>query len=399
MSYDYAIAPGLSPFDYSGLERVVKGPTAVRLLPRILRRASVDSLSPSKPAERALDEAVVSRVFEEVFEEIAARAVWVEASDARVPKRPPPIAVLSDIYVEPPADAERVAREAEYRVWAGADAVVLSFDYSLGSRDVLRVVERVLDSIEAPVAVDSPSLDAVAEAVEAGASVAMSFTADTLLEAVARLGDEVFYVVIPRELGDWRLRARELARVCELASKASLSVILDPVMQPPLSPGSLESLLAARALSSEEACRDYPVMLGLNNAIELADVDTHASTAILTFLAAEAGASLVMVGEESYKARASTLEAKIAAAMASAALYLRSPPKDMPLNLLPYKSKSPPEGVSYLGSGVFEKAGGRVDCREESVGELCKYWSVRESWRRLLGKYSTLFRLKREQRG
>ncbi|MEM4739175.1 MAG: hypothetical protein QXE99_05930, partial [Acidilobaceae archaeon] len=106
-----------------------------------------------------------------------------------------------------------------------------------------------------------------------------------------------------------------------------------------------------------------PLMLGLNNAIEMADIDTHASTALLIYAATEAGVSIVMVGEESYKARGNTREARIAAKLASVSYKLKTPPKDLGYDILRLKGKGPAQNVEYLGHGLVDVNGLRIDCR------------------------------------
>ncbi|MEM1934171.1 MAG: hypothetical protein QXP64_01280 [Acidilobaceae archaeon] len=394
VNYDYAVVPGTSPFDYSGLRRVVKGTTSLKLLPRLLKYVSVESLSPSLSAERALEESLVYKALSETLNEIAGKTKWLKTGDVRLPIRPPPVVVFSDIYIAPPIDLERIAREVRYREWSGADAIVLSFDPLVEEEEILKVFKKALEEVEVPVAVDTTRFETLIKAVDLGAPIVFSLTLDALSDVPSGLRDRAFYVVIPRSFRSWRSRAEELARVCALAYELNVNVILDPLLHPFLHPGALEGLMTVKLVKEFEQCKDYPVLLGLNNAVELADVDTHASTATLLFLAAEAGASLVMVGEESYKARASTLEAKLASVLTSLALSLGSPPKDLPLNLLKLKGKSPREDIKYLGSAVFSVFGEVVDCRSREDVELCREWNLKRSQKELLLKYSNLFKLR-----
>ncbi|MDK2384000.1 MAG: hypothetical protein QI199_04210, partial [Candidatus Korarchaeota archaeon] len=85
----------------------------------------------------------------------------------------------------------------------------------------------------------------------------------------------------------------------------------------------------------------YPIMMGIANVTELIDADSIGVNAVLTSMAVEAGASLLLVTEESWKARGSVAETRIASFMASAAALQGSPPKDLALDLLVVKEKRP----------------------------------------------------------
>nr|MEB3861379.1 hypothetical protein [Desulfurococcales archaeon] len=190
-----------------------------------------------------------------------------------------------------------------------------------------------------PVGVDSGlDLGFMEWALDVGAVLGMSLTRDMLGRVPRRLREEKAFVVIPRALGGAGDRVRELeAAYREAVGMGYTLPILDPVLQPLVMPGALEGLIAARGLRGLGA----PIMLGINNVYELLDADTTGSIPVLASLAAEAGASIILVSEESRKALGATLEARIAADMASIALKWKTPPKDLGLNLLVSKEKRP----------------------------------------------------------
>ena len=367
-SFDYAIVPGSSPYDYSGFRgRVVKGPVSLKALPYILEVLGPQRLSPSTQAEKLLDPQAAVELHRRVLREVLLEALWAfEVRGLRAPLRPPPMLVASDVYVR--GDREAVVAEVSYRVSEGADLVVLSASPGVDRRVYLDIVSSALDS-GIPVAVDVWDVGLIVEAIDIGAQVAMSFTIETLQWVPARYRDRAAYVIIPRLMGDWRLRVEELLKAYREALNLGFSyVILDPVVNPPVNRGLLTSLIAASELAGLARA---PIMLGLNNAVEMMDVDTHATIGLLAILSAEAGVSIVMVGEESYKARGSTREAKVAALLASIALKLETPPKDLGLALLQLKGKKPPENAAYKGRGIAVlESGVEVNCRDE--GSLLK---------------------------
>ncbi|MCS7106962.1 MAG: hypothetical protein NZ902_02525 [Acidilobaceae archaeon] len=334
-SYDYALVPGSSPYDYSSIPRVVKGTVSAHALPFLLKVVSPDSLSPSLSAEKAVGERM-KEVAEQALRSLP-KSIAFSVNDLEVPARPPPMLLASDVYHKEGRSAEETAREAEYRVKEGADLIVLSADLKADEKDYLKALEEVMNSCNVPVAADAGGLGTMIKAMDLGAPIGMSLSYSLLHEVPKRLRERP-YVVIPERMGSWRERVEELSRTLERARELGYEkIIIDPVVNPPVYPGTLQSFIAA----SELANLGVPILLGLNNAVELMDVDTHASVAALVFLAAEAGVSIVMVGEESYKARGNTREGRNAIAMAMAAMALRMPPKDIGYNALVHKKKRP----------------------------------------------------------
>ncbi len=378
LEFDYAIVPGSSPHDYGGLEfKVVKGSVSPYTLPYILSLASPRVLSPKVQAEKVLGPNVMAEVAERVYMDIlSSLEPAFTVGGLKVPRKPPPILVASDIYVTESRVGDAAVEESSYRLSEGADIIVLSSHPTLNSRLYLDTLEAVMSSLGKPVAADPARLETLVEAVDMGAQIAMSLTPGDLDRIPKTLRDKAAYVIIPGETSNWEARVDILERAHSRALELGYnSVILDPIVNPPVYRGTLDSLIASRILSKLGA----PIMLGLNNAVEMADIDTHASTATLIMLACEAGASIVMVGEESYKARGNTREAARAARMASISLKLKTPPKDMGISILDFKGKNPPEGLEYLGRGrvKIKKLGLEVNCRDKnSLEELKNYWNL-----------------------
>ncbi|MCE4605068.1 MAG: hypothetical protein F7C08_00830 [Desulfurococcales archaeon] len=238
-----------------------------------------------------------------------------------VPVEPPPLLVFSEVY----------SGEARVRAGLGADLVVV------GARD-RGLVEEALES-GVPVGVDSGlDLGFMEWALDVGAVLGMSLTREMLGRVPRRLREEKAFVIIPRSLGSAEDRVRELEAAYRDAIEMGYELpILDPVLEPLVMPGALAGFIAARGLRGLGA----PIMLGINNAYELLDADTTGSIPVLASLAAEAGASIILVSEESRKALGATLEARIAADMASIALKWKTQPKDLGLSLLVFKEKRP----------------------------------------------------------
>jgi dihydropteroate synthase-like protein len=166
--------------------------------------------------------------------------------------------------------------------------------------------------------------------LEAGAVVGMSVLPHLLDKVPRHVAEEKGFVVLvnnPSETSKQILRKH---------TERGWKLIVDPVMYPSVYPGTLPSLMRAYTLKKEVK---MPILLGINNVYELMDADTTGTIPLLTALSAEAGASILLVTEQSDKAKGSLLEARIAADLISLSLYYSTPPKDYPLRLLVAKQK------------------------------------------------------------
>ena len=259
----------------------------------------------------------------------------------RIPKRPPPILVASEVYVGGLRDPLAVVAE---RISSGADLVVVSPSRDIGGREYLGLVKRIAGEYSVDVFVDPAGLISPEEAYSAGSTGWMSLTRCELEAVDESVRGEMAYVIIPRRLGGPEDRFRELVEAYREAQGLGYrKIMLDPVLQPLIHPGALPGLVTAYRLGSE----GYgPLLLGVNNVYELIDADTTGTIPLLVSLAGEAGASVVLVTEESRKARGATLEARVASELASLSLAFKTPPKDYPYRLLVSKDK----GRSLLGA-------------------------------------------------
>ncbi|MCE4622054.1 MAG: hypothetical protein F7B19_01910 [Desulfurococcales archaeon] len=249
-----------------------------------------------------------------------------------LPRHPPPILIASEIYVH---SMEIFRRELKRRTSQGADIVVVGADKYTNRQDYISAVrEATVDHI---VFVDPMGLITPQEAYHYGATGWMSITPCEMEAVDESIREDLAFVIIPRRLSSAHERYNELKTAIKTGESLGFKkMILDPVLQPAISPGVMEGFYAALLLRRDGF---GPLMLGINNVFELLDADTSGSIGLLVSLAAESGSSLVLVSEESAKSRGATIEAVVASRMASLALYYGSPPKDFPFRLFMVKEK------------------------------------------------------------
>ncbi|MEB3860059.1 MAG: dihydropteroate synthase [Desulfurococcales archaeon] len=314
--------------------RVVKGTTHLFALVDLAKSLGLEGLSPEHPGEEALGAKwwrIVYSALSDIRENY--KRAWCTA-DLCPPESQPPILVVSDLYF---TGYESTLRGAQERISEGADMVLIG--YTGDRRGYVRAVERLAD-YGLRLGVDAP-VEVMVEALEAGAHVGFSLRMGDLSRVPARLREEKAFVILPHETGTPRRRAESLLKALREAHRLGYSrLVLDTIAQPLIFPGFLDSILAARILKKELRVAE-PVLVGINNVVELADSDSQGSIPVVTALVAEAGASMVMVSEESWKTRGATLEARIAADMVSLAFKWKTTIKNLGLSLLVAKSKRP----------------------------------------------------------
>ena len=341
-SVDLIVVPGSWQGDWERLSSsvgvaIVRGAWSPRLMLEIVERWGFRRLTSRLEAEKALGPDMARLAIErlKLLEAEPPMGVAFRLGEWAIPLRPPPITIISEVYARTCGDPWPLIGEASWRILEGAHIVSVGWDYSVDLKCYWSLLEEALDTLQAPLAADPGKPSLAVEAVERGAVLGLSLTRESLEEVPKRLREDGAFVLVPAG------QARPSSELAEAARKAwelgFEKLILDPIARPLVRPGMLGPLSEALKLAGSA---DYPVMLGVNNAVELLDADTSGSTAALVSMAAEAGVSVILVSEESAKAWGATWEAWASAALASLSLYWGKPPKDLGVDVLICKRKS-----------------------------------------------------------
>ncbi|MFP3231892.1 MAG: hypothetical protein RXR70_04590 [Acidilobus sp.] len=316
--YDYVILPGSYPWD-AGLvgPNVFKGPEGLGLLARLLMEGGRLQLS----KQEALEKYVPSKVSSLARRDLEA----VNSSPELLPATPPPMRVLAEIPLSGAESPGELLDKARSLVADGADIVVLAPLTDKARAKLKEYSSRLSDT-----------------------GIALGLDADYEVLASSPSGFRVLLSLRPWQAKDvsWAkgryvvVLSEDTAAAAEYAvhiASQGVRPVLDPVMKPPVVPGVWDSMNRLSALRYY----GFPKMVGVSNVVELMDADTSGSAAMLVFIAAELGASSLLVEEASTKARGLTAEVRRAADMASLSLLWLKPPKDVGVSLLNSKVKLP----------------------------------------------------------
>jgi dihydropteroate synthase-like protein len=356
--YDLILLPGTVRGDVTPVEEVTgvptfKGPSNMNDISLLLGLLDSVELSKTASATEHLSEAQNERALSEIRR---AEENWralleqhggllIEGNGHQVPVGNAfPMRVIAEIVNAPTLELEAVRERARYYQREGADIVDIGMLAGRSNPEAARIlVEEVKSAVDLPVSIDTLDSSEIIAAVDAGADLVLSVDAGNMEDIAPHVSD-VPAVVLPSNMREGLIPQRAEERVnlltnnIERATKLGIKkIIADPVLEPAIKPGLLESLNAYRLFRERD--RETPVLYGLGNVTELIDVDSTGVNGILAALAAEVEANLLFIPEHSSKAKKSVRETSRAARMMYLAKRRETPPKDLGLDLLVLKEK------------------------------------------------------------
>jgi dihydropteroate synthase-like protein len=378
--YDMILLPGIVRGDVTPVEEATgiatfKGPTNADDLPLVLELLGEIELSKTESASGLIRDFRVMRAISELEEVergwrgiLEAEGGMVIGGEGReVPfGRGFPMRVIAEIVNAPTQDVKSVGDRARYYEAEGADIVDIGMLAGKPDPGAVRgLVEAVRSSVNLPVSIDTLDPSEIEAAVDAGVDLVLSVDRGNM-EEVAPVVAETPVVVLPSDMKQGFLPKGAENRVSFLLENIQAArdlgvgkIIADPVLEPAVKPGLLESLRAYQLFREEDP--STPVLYGLGNVTELIDVDSPGVNGLLAALASEVGANLLFIPEYSPKARRSVRETAQAARMMFLARRRERPPKDLGVDLLVLKEKhwaeEPYDGSAEDGVKILDAKG------------------------------------------
>jgi dihydropteroate synthase-like protein len=335
LDYDLVVIPGLIPGDASKIEeeikiKVVKGTEDASDIPFLIDaiRRGVP-LSPTEAADRVI-KSQSEEEFMRIYNEIKEKAkVAFEVNGLKIPIRPPPFIVAVEIN---PKLTPKEVEEEVYRVSDFADIIVVGNEVGINDPELMkRKVRASLDSGKV-IGVDSISPRELIEGVKEGASLVLNLTIDNI-ESLDVIKREAAFVIAPIEGG-----AEEVEKVLRRAEEMGYNrLMLDSILKPPLF-GLVDSIIEFNKLRK----LNYPLFIGILNVSELIDADSTGVNALLTNVAAELGASVLLTMDEG-RSFGSSWEVKLSSMITSVAMYKGKTPKGLGKDLLILKERGGPK--------------------------------------------------------
>jgi dihydropteroate synthase-like protein len=357
-AYDAILMPGTMRGDVSIIEEEIgvptfKGPSDARDLPLVLSHFDEIKLSKTESAtqligflreEKALEEfRELEKDKEKILAEKGGFIIGDDGCGIAVGSAFP-MRVIAEIVNAPTLELDYVKERARYYEEEGADIIDIGMLAGDPHPDRVRnLIEAVRTTTHLPVSIDTLDPKEIRASVDAGVDLILSVDRGNLKDVAPYVSD-VPVVVLPTNMKEGILPKSAEERFISLVETISLAkdmglgkIIADPVLEPPINPGLLESLKAYQLFRIFNECT--PMLFGLGNVPELIDVDSPGVIGILAALATEVRADLLFVPEYSNKAKGSVRETVTASRMMYLANKRSTPPKDLGIDLLKLKEK------------------------------------------------------------
>ena len=356
--YDMILVPGTVRGDVSSIEDATgvptfKGPTHASEVPVVLEHIGEIELSRTTTATELVRDVLRERAIS-IIDDVEndwrnvlreGGGLIVGSGDRSVPiGREFPMRVIAEIVNAPTLDIAAVEKRARYYEKQGADVIDIGMLAGKPMRgSIPGLVEAVRSSTKLPVSIDTLDPAEIMAAVESGVDLVLSLDAGNMEQAAPHL-DDTPVVVLPTNMRDGVILRTADERVTLLEKNISKArglgiqkIIADPVLEPAIKPGLMESLRAYQLFRTRNP--DTPMLFGLGNVTELIDADSPGVNGLLAALALEVEAELLFIPEYSVKARGSVRETVDASRMMFLARRNETPPKDLGVDLLVLKEK------------------------------------------------------------
>jgi dihydropteroate synthase-like protein len=240
------------------------------------------------------------------------------------------VRIFAEIVDAPNMTVDAILQRAHSMQQAGADVIDIG---CLPDTPFPHLVEAVRELVGAgiQVSVDSADADQLQRGGQAGASVLLSLNEDTLDIA---LDTGATAVLVPARHADMA----SLYRAAEMADRAGVDAILDPVLDP-IHFGFAASLERYSALRRK--LPEAEILMGTGNLTELTDADSGGVSAMLMGICSELEIRNVLVVQVSPHTRRTIQEHDAARRMLFAARRDGSIPKDYGRHLVQLHDRNP----------------------------------------------------------
>ncbi|MEM4618811.1 MAG: dihydropteroate synthase-like protein [Desulfurococcaceae archaeon] len=347
--YDLIIIPGLCPGSTQIIEEKTgipcfKGTIHAFDLSILLKLDELDKiLSREKPADFLIEKYILDNNLKTLIKlEEVKKTESIKIGRIYIPVNPPPFRILSELTNVHLMNEDFLLKKVNELIDKGADIVSIGFESKNPHPDlVYNIVKTIKREFDIPIAIDTLIPSEILKGVEAGVDIVLSIDYCNV-EHVIDYIRETIPVIIPYDscrnyLPDTSMRILYIDRLIDKIRDRLEHYILDPILDPPVVGNLFESINNYRELKRKYS--DKPLLMGVSNVVELIDADSIGLNTLLSVLALDVKASILLVVEASSKTIDSTRELAIASEMITLAYIRRSPPKDLGIDLLFVKDK------------------------------------------------------------
>lgn len=353
--YDLILIPGMSPGDFSGLEKELGIP--IRLGPKhavdlgfVLSLAGSFDFSTKIPACELLIERKRSNAIDKVIEleNVAVSPLTLRSVKIGGNSR---MKVMAEIVDAGNLEKKDLIKKIIYFVENGADIIDLGMSLDTSETGVRNAIETARYVTGIPLSVDTLEPGLINAALDSGIDIVLSLNSkniDKVKDGIIK--NSTVSVMIPDRSDDLESLFNNMVSARSLGVE---NIIADPVLEPA---GHGLSRSISRYHAFRERDKTTPLFFGVGNVTELIDTDSIGVNSILSGMAMELGASILFTPEFSQKACGSVSELKTASIMMMLSQDRGSAPKDLGVDMLAIKEKRRRE-YGELPTNYFDAVG------------------------------------------
>jgi len=362
--FEFILLPGFIQWDTTNLEKkfsipIRKGPRFLSDLPAILKQLEALELSNKIPACDLLKQSG-----EEKFEEMLKARIHIAQTlttthtfivserfpDKIIGRGLPPL-IIAEIINATEKNFQQLDKKITHYIESGADIVDLGCVSNKPNPTRLKeIIEYLRNKYSILLSADTLNSDEIDSAIDAGIDLILSLDFGNYKNHLnapknipfVLLPTDTTKAIMPKTPEDRVLKLFELATI--LKNEGFTKLILDPLLETPISPGFLNSINAYSLYNKkikEESNKhlEFPLFFGVSNVVELIDIDSIGINGLLACIAAELDIGVVFTVEHSAKLFNGVKEIKEGIKLAYLSKYKNLPPINQGIQVLSAKGK------------------------------------------------------------
>jgi len=350
---DFILIPGLIKGTFDSLEKqmnipIYKGPRyAADLQKAILMKEKLNRKKAADDLFVQLDLEEINNFIKQPFDLTDHFTIGKDNHKIYIGKDSFPV-ILAEIVDAPKRNLEDILTIAKRYLKDGANIIDIGAEVKKSQPDkIFEIIKHLKDDNifkNVPISVDSLNEEEILAGIDAGAELVLSIDAGNF-DILNNIKKEIALVTLPTNVKkgimpkDPKKRVLDLQLIIKKAKELGFQKIIgDPLLESPIFPGLMNSLTGYSLF--REVDQKTPLMFGIGNVSELIDSDSAGVNAIMASLGMELNINAYLTTEYSVKSRNVVKELAMALKLSFLARKRKTPPKDMPLNLLYAKSKS-----------------------------------------------------------
>lgn len=358
------LLPGFVQWDTSNLEMkfsipIRKGPRFLSDLPIVLKKIEKLDLSNKIPAcellrhsgEEEYEKLLENRItFAQKSNSTHTFVINEQFPDKIIGRNLPPL-IIAEIINAPEKGFEQLDKKIEHYLNSGADIIDLGCVSNKPNPSRLKeIIEYIKSKYQILLSADTLNSNEINAAIDAGIDLILSLDFGNYMNHLDAPKSMPFVIlptntvkavmpIIPEERVN---RLFELSEI--LKNKGFKKLILDPLLETPISPGFVNSLSAyslyqQKIKEEPKNHLEFPLFFGVSNVVELMDIDSVGINGLLACIAAELDVGVIFTVEHSAKLFKGVQEINDCIRLAYLAKYRNLPPINQGIQVFHAKGK------------------------------------------------------------